>query len=334
MFRSRVRATKSSEVGRQRRSKNRQGMNLSCSTSMAQSLGVLATASLIALVAYMRGSCCTSRAHPALQLDLPERGQEILVEGIACYEVAPVKWSNETPALLVFSDIFGWRSGRTRQLCDQLAEEAGMHVLLPNLFYADGADHSKPLEGFCGGLSVAKRILYYDWSDRQKSWHSSIFSWPSLLYPFFWSSTTYVEPMVREKLLPYFRDRTVGVLGFCWGGWIAFHLGKHSQVQATVAMHPSMRMQGFHGGTSREVYEAIRCPVMCLTAGDDPQDLKPGGELSEVLAAQSIDSSIEEFSDMRHGWVPRGKTDDPSVAESVTVAMQKACRFLQSNLFL
>ena len=41
------------------------------------------------------------------------------------------------PAVLVFTDVFGWRSGRTRQICDQIAAQVGAQVVLPNFFYQD-----------------------------------------------------------------------------------------------------------------------------------------------------------------------------------------------------
>ena len=77
--------------------------------------------------------CCTKRSHPPLyvpQADAAERGREVLVAGLPCYETRPSSEISDTngPAVLVFTDVFGWRSGRTRLLCDQLAEEAGLQV--------------------------------------------------------------------------------------------------------------------------------------------------------------------------------------------------------------
>ena len=124
------------------------------------------------------------------------------------------------PAVLVFSDIFGWRSGRTRQICDEIAEKAGVQVLLPNFFHEDGSNEAEPLSGCSAAWFIAKRILYYSWSSKHNSW------WAFLMYPFFWTRTNHVEPMMRDKLLPYLTEsypRPIGVLGFCWGGWMAFH---------------------------------------------------------------------------------------------------------------
>ena len=52
-------------------------------------------------------------------------------------EVWPEGRRTSRPAVLVFTDVFGWRSGRTRQICDQIAAQVGAQVVLPNFFYQD-----------------------------------------------------------------------------------------------------------------------------------------------------------------------------------------------------
>ena len=207
-----------------------------------------------------------------------------------------------------------------------------LQVLLPNFFHNDGSDHTKPLEGWRAAWYVAKRILYFDWSESRRA---RIVPWPWLMYPLFRTPTTYVEPALRDKLLPYLLEkgpRRIGVLGFCWGGWMALHAAKYPEVSAAIAMHPSMNMEAFHGGTAHSVYEAIQSPSMCLAAGDDLQEVKPGGELAQVLATHSVQAQLVEFPDMNHGWVPRGKAEDPKIAEAVTSAMRQAVDFLRCHL--
>ena len=91
-----------------------------------------------------------------------------------------------------------------------------------------------------------------------------------MLYPVFRSPTEYIEPIVSRKLLPYLRadgdglggPRRIGVLGFCWGGWVALRTaGAETGVDCVAALHPSMKMEAFHGGCNSDVYDAIRCPT-------------------------------------------------------------------------
>ena len=275
------------------------------------------------------GACCTARAHRALHLsEAQESGREIMVNGIPCYETLP-SHSGKVPALLVFSDIFGWRSGRTRQLCDEMAEKAGVQVLLPNFFHEDGSTEGEPLSGCSAAWYIAKRILYYNWSNKHNSW------WASLMYPVFWTKTNHVEPVIRSKLIPYLTEsgqRPIGALGFCWGGWLAFHSASIPEIQCAIAMHPSVKMEKFHGGNSVDLYAAISCPTMCLAASDDPEEVKPSGALSESLDQKGLASFFQEYPDMKHGWVPRGKAEDSGVAAAVTKAVHQSVLFLQQHL--
>ena len=275
------------------------------------------------------GACCTARAHRALHLaEAQEHGREIMVNGIPCYESLP-SGSQKVPAVLVFSDIFGWRSGRTRQICDEIAEKAGVQVLLPNFFHEDGSNDAEPLSGCSAVWFIAKRILYYSWSSKHNSW------WAFSMYPFFWTRTKHVEPMMREKLLPHLTGsypRPIGVLGFCWGGWMAFHSASLPEIQCAVAMHPSVNMEKFHGGSSVDVYNAMSCPTMCLAAGDDPEEVKPSGTLSQALSQRGLASFLQEYPDMKHGWVPRGSSSDPGIAAAVTKAVHQSVQFLVQHL--
>jgi len=271
--------------------------------------------------------------------DCVEHGQEIDVDGVPCYEACPIATSDgvSLPGLLFLPDIFGWRSGRTRKIFDSLAAEVGLRVLLPNVFHDDGSDHSIPLTGCSAVWYIARRIMSYDWCyQRETKAVQAAVPWPSILYPIFWTSTTYVDSLLREKFIPYLTTKSntknVAVLGFCWGGWIALHAAKLPEVGCAVAMHPSMNMETFHGGKAAALYQAIRCPVMCLAAGEDPDEVKPSGALEAALQESAVvGHHVEEFPDMDHGWVPRGDAQEPKVQKGVADALDKARDFLRQH---
>lgn len=114
---------------------------------------------------------------------------------------------------------------------------------------------------------------------------------------------------------------------------MAFHSAAFPEVHCAIAMHPSMKMESFHGGSSSDVYKAIGCPTMCLAASDDPEEVKPSGALSQALAERGINAHMEEYADMKHGWVPRGETSDAAVAQAVFRATHQAVGFLKQTLF-
>ena len=126
------------------------------------------------------------------------------------------------------------------------------------------------------------------------------------------------------------------MLGFCWGGWVAFHCAKLPGVACAVGVHPSVNMEGFHGGNTTALYGAIRCPTMCLTAGDDPSAVKPSGELETALRSDGSGCSsahcFKEFPEMRHGWVVRGDCGDPAIQEAVVDAVSNMVAFLKKHL--
>ena len=123
-----------------------------------------------------------------------------------------------------------------------------------------------------------------------------------------------------------------------WGfagevGWLFTVLAASlPEIQCAIAMHPSVKMEKFHGGSSVDVYNAASCPTMCLAAGDDPEEVKPFGALSQALSQRGLASFFQEYPDMKHGWVPRGASSDPGIAEAVTKAVHQSVQFLMRHL--
>lgn len=242
---------------------------------------------------------------------------------LPCYQ------SGETTseaAVLVLSDIFGWRSGRTRQICDKIASQ-GFLVVLPNFFHDDGWDHTKPLIGWSCPWYFFKHLMWYGWDQQRRQKGRYHCSYPSV--------SADVGPSIHHLVSHCGADssRKLAVLGFCWGGWLAVRACGISGVACGVAMHPTMNMEAFHGGSLGEVYEKIRAPVMCLSAGDDPAEAKPEGPLHEALQSKSFGQAcdLREFPEMRHGWVPRGSDDDPAVQRDRAMALEAAVSFLRRH---
>jgi dienelactone hydrolase len=278
--------------------------------------------------------CCPDNPKPVAP---PEgyvaNGREIEVGDCKCYEVGQASGG---PAILVVSDIFGWHSGRTRQICDKFAD-AGFHVLLPNFFECDGWDHSKPLMGYSAPWYFMQHLLYYKWAchDQQQRSCVSNLSWKHAFYPLFMRATPrFVKPSIQDHLLPYLAasGRKVGVMGFCWGGWITIRSCSLPGVACGVAMHPTMNMEGFHGGSAHEAYSEVQAPLMCLAAGSDPDEVKPGGPLEASMQRNQKELDIREFKDMKHGWFPRGDVSDSQVKQGVALAYDMALEFLNKHL--
>jgi len=57
----------------------------------------------------------------------------IKLQGLDCYTVG-----TGSKAIILFTDIFGWNSGRTREIADQLAA-SGFLVVVPDFFHRQAA---------------------------------------------------------------------------------------------------------------------------------------------------------------------------------------------------
>ena len=74
---------------------------------------------------------------------------------------------------------------------------------------------------------------------------------------------------------------------------------------------------------------------MLLQAGNDPENTKPGGAVHQALQQHLGFGSkcvVEEFPDMKHGWLPRGDLSQPAVSRDVAAAMKKVLAFLHQHL--
>ncbi|KAH9147455.1 hypothetical protein LEN26_004717 [Aphanomyces euteiches] len=204
--------------------------------------------------------------------------------------------------VLVFTDIYGPDSGRTKDNC----------VKLSKLY------------------KVALLDLAVDYLTH-----------PSQLAP--WIPNKTFEsflPKINE-VVAYFKSEhgvtKFGAMGYCMGAWI---VAKYSATRGNVlsagsSFHPSWVFEHFfHGeGSGAKIAEQITVPQLILTAGNDVDWIKPGGDVDKILASRGVPSVLREFPDVLHGWVIRGDLSDPVIAEAYRAAWDdEAMPFLQKFL--
>ncbi|ETW04670.1 hypothetical protein H310_03834 [Aphanomyces invadans] len=204
--------------------------------------------------------------------------------------------------VLVFPDVFGPDSGRTKENCVNLS--AHYKVALVDLTTDYVADLSnvgawikdRPFEGLVGKI---------------------------------------------EDVVAHFQTNhgvtKFGALGYCWGAWVVakYSAFKSTVLSAGISFHPSWAAeQLFHGeGSGAKIAESITVPQLILAAGNDPAWLKPGGEVEKTLEARGIAHKLREFPSVAHGWVNRGDLNDATTAEAFHAAwFDEALPFLQQHL--
>ena len=244
-------------------------------------------------------SCCPPGSLPALTPDNARTldGAEVDCDGVPAYVVTPPAGS-ATGALVVLHDVHGWRGGRVRSVCDQLARH-GFAVVLPDLYRGGGGVND--YGGFATetGKDFLRRF------------------------------TPAVLKMDMAKVARYCRGRgweSLGTFGHCWGAWAMAVTAAETAPVGQVTSHPSLHVGEVLGlGFPPKVAVALlRGPQLFMPAGNDPAAVKTGGELVNALGDRV---AVHEYPDMAHGWVPRGDASVPAVARDVGDAVSRTGAF-------
>ena len=130
--------------------------------------------------------------------------------------------------------VWGWDSGRIRELGDELAAE-GHLVLIPKLL-------QPPLEGGTDGDGLAPDFNIGARGADFGQWVTQI-PWSKL------------EPQVNALLdeLTAHGIVKIGCMGTCWGAWATFHASATGKIACGVNCHPSVGLEGMMGGSDMAV---------------------------------------------------------------------------------
>lgn len=243
-------------------------------------------------------SCCPPKSYGSLACNYSSKGVVSSIGDLPVYVVGQGK-----RAVIFGYDIYGFNGGRTRFVCDQLAE-MGFLVILPDFF-----------RGEC-------------WSAEREAKE------PESKGP--WIKSMSHPGAIQNDLDKVFRYLeqleifSVGVVGTCFGGYVGFLAATTDKVKAVVGIHSSIRIFNFHGSNEIAAASKVTCPQMLLQAGNDPTNTKPGGEVEAALASNSLalNSVIREFKDMTHGWMIRGDLSNGAVERDTKETMSLTNEFL------
>ena len=245
-------------------------------------------------------ACCPPGSWPALKApaDYVPVGQVSSLGDLPIY----TSGSPGDRAILVWPEVFGWE-GRMKNICDQLGSE-GYFVVMP--------DHMRGETMATGGQGFLKK-----WAD--------------------YNSVTGRD--ITEKLLPYLKQNGVtkiGAIGFCWGAWV-IHRASAAGVPLLcgAGCHPSVRLENMasdSADTELELAGKVRCPMLLAAAGNDPENVKEGGAVSELLKKRFPSSVVRSFPAQQHGWVSRGDVTDDTVANGVRDAMSLCQDFFVAHM--
>ncbi|TRY78033.1 hypothetical protein TCAL_16709 [Tigriopus californicus] len=243
-------------------------------------------------------SCCPSGAWPELKPDpeYQDAGRVVESNGLNLYIVG-----KSEKCIIWNYDIFGFNSGRTRQLADQLAHEGQCMVIVPDYYRGTMKDPTEP--------------DLVEFVKKNTQWEQ-------------------LKVDIEKTVLPYAKGqgaKVFGTIGTCWGTFLVLCLSAYPEIKAGVALHPSHSpISGMVDFPEKSLLEFAKgTPQLFMPAGEDSPNVKPGGLASEILGS---DLTIKEFPEMSHGWTTRGDLAKPEVAKDVKLAMSEACAFFAKHV--
>ncbi|CAN6543035.1 unnamed protein product [Malus baccata var. baccata] len=179
---------------------------------------------------------------------------------------------NSKLAILLISDVFGYRVPNLRKLAENIAA-AGFFVLVPDFFYGDPFvyDNKRPLavwlqdHGTDKGFEDAKSIIN----------------------------------ALKGKGVS-----AIGAAGFCWGAKVVTELAKSDFIQAAVLLHPSF--------VALDDIQEVKVPIAIQGAEiDDYSPPELVKQFEQILAAKpEVDSFVKIFPKAEHGWTVRYNVED------------------------
>ena len=127
----------------------------------------------------------------------------------------------------------------------------------------------------------------------------------------------------------------LGAVGFCWGAWVIAKASSADDddvpLKCGVGMHPSLKIESMAFGRDEvAMAKGVRMPLLLLTAGNDPENLK--GRSDIVVSLESKGGASVDYGSMVHGWVTKGDRSLEEVKRCADDALDKTLEFLQRHL--
>mmetsp|Transcript_109386 Transcript_109386/g.244426 ORF Transcript_109386/g.244426 Transcript_109386/m.244426 type:complete len:268 (-) Transcript_109386:34-837(-) len=256
------------------------------------------------------GSCCPPGSLPYLVAGEQGKGAEVSAGTVHFYATGD---AGATVAVVIASDVWGWSSGRVRAIADYVASSLGAYVLVPKLL------DQPALEGGCNGDGLPPDFSIETRQTDFMKWIKK-HSWSSL------------QARV-EAVFAHLEGKKVGMVGFCWGGWLLCHASALSKsVLCGVIAHPSVGLEQLFGGSPATLASTVQCPILFMPAGNDPPIYAPGGDVFDAVKAKHAATATIAFPEMQHGWVARGDSNDDKVKRDIEEAVSTMTEYLATNL--
>eukprot|EP00349_Pseudokeronopsis_sp_Brazil_P000440 CAMPEP_0202964104 /NCGR_PEP_ID=MMETSP1396-20130829/8179_1 /ASSEMBLY_ACC=CAM_ASM_000872 /TAXON_ID= /ORGANISM="Pseudokeronopsis sp., Strain Brazil" /LENGTH=258 /DNA_ID=CAMNT_0049685941 /DNA_START=38 /DNA_END=814 /DNA_ORIENTATION=+ len=256
-------------------------------------------------------SCCPPNAEKYLAPDYNFVGSIIESEGVELYVSGGTEGKK---AIVLVPDIYGWNGGRTRNIADFLAGE-GYYVVVPKLL-------CPPIDGGTDGDGFAAWVDMNHFLENIRK-----FPYDGNIDSKIHSTVAHVKAQGVEF---------IGIIGFCWGGWVGAHAVSDSSpvaadIKALLIGHPSCHLEAAFGGSAQTLFDRITVPTLLLPANGDPQEYDEDGSWFVSVKSRFGTSKSRRFPDVEHGFIPRGDINIPEKKEAVDQALEEFVSFLRAH---
>ena len=268
------------------------------------------------------GACCSGVVDAGTPL-----GTERAIAGVDCYW-APTPPTGTTgaagkSALVIVTDVFGYKLSNARLLADGMAAKLGVTAVVPDLF-RNGAPPAScqaamwtlvdsPDATFFAKLGAVGSLMWY-------------------LVPFILSnSRTASAAIIRNVISALRKDHgitNVVLAGYCWGGNVAVKLSQDLSIEGLVGVYSA------HGGQLDipKDYELIKRPACIVIAGLDFEVVPAKQEIikktmDKLRSEGGVVNEVHVIEGTQHGFAMRGDTSNPVVKEKRQQAEQLLADF-------
>ncbi|GAB6853813.1 dienelactone hydrolase family protein [Asaia astilbis] len=197
-------------------------------------------------------------------------------------------------AIVVIQEVFGL-TDHIRAVCDELATHHGYHVIAPALFDRAKRDAILPYnaEGIAEGLDLRAKIGI---------------------------DAVLTDVSAAAQALVKHGHTNVGIIGFCWGGLVAWEAATRTREFAAAAAW-------YGGGIAAVSHEKPHCPVQLHFGGED--DHIPHTEINTIRDNRP-EVEIFVYDEAGHGF---GCTDRPSFNRTARdLAHSRSVAFFNAHL--
>lgn len=261
-------------------------------------------------------SCCPPGSCPYLAATR-EKDDGIIgdADGVPYYQIG-----SSDAAILCISDVFGWNSGRVRAIADHISKEKGLSVWIPKIL--------TPYEGGTSGDGLPPDFKVWERFGELIPLVSGDWG-PGAVLPM---CHKVIEKMKSEGV------KKIACLGFCYGGWIGFHLAKEGHFVCGASAHPSTHLEGAIGGDPAALAADSGCPFALYPCGEvgsdqaDPEIYDVHGSLFTALEAKFPGENVtKRFTTMAHGFVTRGSEEDEPVKQAIQECVDNILEFYNAK---